>query len=62
MLIAETGLHRNTLYKLLDAARVESFAPNGKDFGAVFLRSDLAKIPQFSSASRISGPKSRKNS
>ena len=57
MLIAETGLHRNTLYKLLDAARVEPFAPNGKDFGAVFLRSDLTKIPQFSSAVRVSGPK-----
>lgn len=61
MLIGETGLHRNTLYKLLDTARVEPFAPNGRDFGAVFLRSDLAKIPQFSSAARITGPKPGKN-
>lgn len=61
MLIEETGLHRNTLYKLLDTARVEPFAPNGKDFGAVFLRSDLSKIRQFSSTARISGPKSGKN-
>lgn len=61
MLIAKTGLHRNTIYKLLDAARVEQFVPNGQDFGGVFLRSDLAKIPQFSSAARISGPKSGKN-
>ncbi|NEX48675.1 hypothetical protein G3572_20990 [Rhodobacter sp. ETT8] len=46
---------------MLDAARVEPFAPNGKDFGAVFLRSDLAKVPQFSSAALISGPKPGKN-
>lgn len=61
MLIAETGLHRNTLYKLLDTARVEPFAPNGRDFGPVFLRSDLAKIPQFTFVPRISGPKLEKN-
>ena len=61
MLIAETGLHRNTIYGLLDSARVEPFAPNGRDFGAVFLRSDLVKIPQFTLAPRISGPKPGKN-
>jgi hypothetical protein len=60
MLIAETGLHRNTLYKLLDAARVEPFAPNGKDFGAVFLRSDLNKVPRFAPAPRLEGPKAGK--
>lgn len=57
MLTAETGLHRNTLYKLLGTARVVPFAPGGQDFGAVFLRSDLNKIPQFYSAARVSGPK-----
>jgi hypothetical protein len=61
ILTAETGLHRNTIYSLLEAARVEPFAPHGRNFGPVFLRSDLAKIPQFSSAALVSGPKSGKN-
>jgi len=53
MLIAETGLHRNTIYSLLDTARVEPFSPNGQNFGSVFLRSDLAKIPQFTATLRL---------
>lgn len=61
MLIAETGLHRNTIYKLLDTARVEPFAPGGKDFGAVFLRSDLNKVTRFASAPRLEGPKAGKS-
>lgn len=61
MLIAETGLHRNTIYSILDAARVEAFPPNRRDFGPVFLRSELAKIPQFTSTPLILGPKSGKN-
>lgn len=61
MLTAETGLHKNTVYSLLNAARVEPFSSNGQGFGAVFLRSDLAKIPQLTSAARVSGLKSGKN-
>jgi hypothetical protein len=57
MLTNETGLHRNTIYTLFAAARVDPFTPNGKDFGPIFLRSDLTEIPQFSVAPRISGPK-----
>lgn len=57
MLMAETGLHRNTLYRLLDAARVAPFAPGGQGFGAVFLRSDLNKVPRFAPAPRLEGPK-----
>ena len=60
MLIAETGLHRNTIRKLLRSSRLAPFSPDGRDFGAIFLRSDLTEIPQFSSAARISGPKSGK--
>lgn len=62
MLTSETGLHRNTIYTLLGAARVDPFTPNGKDFGPIFLRSDLTEIPQFSVAPRISGLKLGKNS
>lgn len=57
MLTSETGLHRNTIHTLFAAARVDPFTPNGKDFGPIFLRSDLIEIPQFSVAPRISGPK-----
>ena len=60
MLMAETGLHRNTLYRLLDAARVAPFAPGGQGFGAVFLRSDLNKVPRLAPAPRLEGPKGGK--
>lgn len=50
MLTTETGLHINTIYSLLDAARVEPLSRDGRDFGAIFRRSELAKIPQFTSA------------
>ena len=39
-LSAETGLHRNTLKGLLAASRVNRFAPNGQDFGPVYLRAE----------------------
>jgi hypothetical protein len=57
MLTNETGLHRNTIYTLFAAARVDPFTPNGKDFGPIFLRSDLSEIPQLAAAPRISGQK-----
>jgi hypothetical protein len=42
-LIEETGLHRNTLKSLLAASHVKRFAPNGQDFGPVYLRSETVK-------------------
>jgi hypothetical protein len=39
-LAAESGLHRNTLRGLLAASRVGRFAPEGRDFGPVYLRAD----------------------
>lgn len=39
-LVAETGLHRNALGAKLSHARVLRYSPNGRDFGAVYLRSD----------------------
>lgn len=43
-LSAETGQHRNTLKGLLAAHRISPFAPDGQDFGAVYLRADVAAI------------------
>ncbi|OSQ63862.1 hypothetical protein MCRY_03850 [Marivita cryptomonadis] len=43
-LSAETGQHRNTLKGLLAARRISPFAPDGQDFGAVYLRADVAAI------------------
>lgn len=43
-LSAESGQHRNTLKGLLAARRISPFAPDGQDFGAVYLRSDVAAI------------------
>jgi hypothetical protein len=43
-LSAETGHHRNTLKGLLAARRITPFAPDGQDFGAVYLRSDVAAV------------------
>jgi hypothetical protein len=39
-LAAETGLHRNALGAKLSHARVLRYSPDGRDFGAVYLRSD----------------------
>ncbi|WP_323042269.1 TniQ family protein [Gemmobacter sp.] len=43
-LSAETGQHRNTLKALLVAHRITPFSPEGKDFGAVYLRADVAAV------------------
>jgi len=43
-LSAETGQHRNTLKGLLAASRITPFSPEGKDFGAVYLRADVAAV------------------
>ena len=37
----EFGIHRRTLLAKLRAARVDFFAPNGKDVGQVYLREDV---------------------
>ena len=37
-LVKETGLHRNTLRKRLDDAAVPFFAPDGANFGFLYLR------------------------
>ncbi|MEJ1992671.1 MAG: TniQ family protein [Maritimibacter sp.] len=39
----ETGLHRNTLRRMFERSRVTGFAPDGHDFGPVYLRSEAAK-------------------
>lgn len=39
-LVAETGLHRNALGAKLSHARVLRYSPDGRKFGAVYLRSD----------------------
>jgi predicted ArsR family transcriptional regulator len=43
-LSAETGQHRNTLKGLLAARRITPFSPDGQDFGAVYLRADVASV------------------
>lgn len=40
-LSAETGQHRNTLKALLASRRITPFSPDGRFFGAVFLRGDI---------------------
>jgi hypothetical protein len=42
-LSTETGHHRNTLRGLLAAARVSRFAPEGQDFGPVYLRAEASQ-------------------
>jgi hypothetical protein len=42
-LSAEFGHHRNTIRGLLAASRVSRFAPDGEDFGPVYLRSEALK-------------------
>jgi hypothetical protein len=39
----ESGLHRNTIRGLLVASRVSRFAPDGEDFGPVYLRNEATK-------------------
>jgi hypothetical protein len=41
-LAAETGKHRNTLRGLL--GRLAHFSPEGRDFGPVYLRTDVSKV------------------
>lgn len=43
-LSAETGQHRNTLKATLTARGINPFSPDGQDFGAVYLRADVAAI------------------
>lgn len=45
-LSAETGQHRNTLKGLLAARSISRFASDGQDFGAVYLRADVAAVMQ----------------
>lgn len=42
-LSAETGHHRNTLKGLLAASKVGRFAPEGQDFGPVYLRAEVSQ-------------------
>ncbi len=44
MLAEETGRHRNTIRTDLKKAGLCHFAPEGVDFGAVYLRSDVARL------------------
>ena len=43
-LSVETGEHRNTLKGLLAASRITPFSPDGQDFGAVYMRADVAVV------------------
>ena len=43
-LAAETGQHRNTLKAALAAGRITRFSPEGRDFGPVYLRRDVAAV------------------
>lgn len=45
----ETGLHRNTILSLLRASGVQVFAPDGLDFGQIYLRKEA--IPVLPTAS-----------
>lgn len=51
----ETGLHRNTIYSLLEAARVVPFSTDGQDFGSIFLRAEVARVPQFAALAQLPG-------
>jgi hypothetical protein len=37
----ETGYHRNTLKRRLEASRIHRFTPNGQDFGPAYLRENV---------------------
>nr|WP_321511382.1 hypothetical protein [uncultured Celeribacter sp.] len=43
-LAAETGQHRNSLKGQLASGRVARFSPEGRDFGAVYLRDDVTDV------------------
>lgn len=43
-LSTETGQHRNTIRGIFKSARVTLFSPDGQDFGAVYLRDDVAGL------------------
>ncbi|NYS26866.1 TniQ family protein [Rhodobacteraceae bacterium 2376] len=43
-LAAETGQHRNTLKGAFAARRITPFSPEGRDFGAVYLRVDVVGL------------------
>lgn len=43
-LAAETGQHRNSLKGRIASGRVARFSPEGRDFGAVYLRDDVIKL------------------
>jgi len=43
-LSAETGQHRNTLRKILPSHGITPFSLEGQDFGAVYLRGDVAAV------------------
>lgn len=40
----EFGVHRRTLLARLRAARVDTFKPNGKDFGQIYLRTNVEAV------------------
>ncbi|KMK67168.1 hypothetical protein IMCC21224_112032 [Puniceibacterium sp. IMCC21224] len=39
----ETGYHRNTLKKLLEASQVARFTPDGQDYGPIYLREEATR-------------------
>jgi len=43
-LVAETGLHRNSLKGQIASGRVTRFSPEGRHFGAVYLRDDVTDV------------------
>ena len=47
---AETGLHRNTILSLLKASDVQAFAPDGLDFGPIYLRQEAMPVLWAASA------------
>lgn len=57
----ETGLHRNTIYSLLEAARVVPFSTDGQDFGSIFLRAEVARVPQLVPLAQGAGSNEPKN-
>ena len=40
----ETGRHRNTLRKIVAPPRISRFAPDGRDFGSVYLRAEAVLL------------------
>ncbi len=54
MLSEETGLHRNSLSRGLKMAGLMPFTPNGRSYGGIYLRQDVARVVSGISPKSIS--------